>query len=210
MNNENNKRRASACEAKEKMSYQRKQYIISGFAAFLTLGSLTAYILVSIFQGEKTREALKLTERSINLADSNSRIENRAWVGIESEPKSILHLSWEFSVDIKNFGKTPAESLCIGKRFCFSPLIRPSVIMGNPISISPGGTDKIDIPLTGINDSTFAKISDGRIKLYYYGIITYKDISGGIDTTEFMFLCGKPSEMEGAVELKRTGINRMK
>ena len=160
MNFKNSKIKADAHNEKKKLSYQR-------IAIILTFGTLLAYIVVSIFQGIKTRETLKLTERSINLADSNFIIENRAWVGVSQQgfdPNMFVY--------VKNFGKTPAESLCIGHTtlICNTPPInRPQIIMEKPTSLSPSeiGT-RIDFTQKYVREKIVGNC--------YYGIITYTDI----------------------------------
>jgi hypothetical protein len=138
----------------------------------------------------------RFTRQSLELAERNYIIENRAWVGICQE-----NITYGFLVYVKNFGKTPAESLCIGKTAFFSntpPSKRPYVIMDRPTSMSPDEQTKIDFPqLTGENNGKGT---------CYYGIITYTDIYGRRDTTEFMYM----DNVRSTPQLQRIGINRMK
>lgn len=145
--------------------------------------------------GVRDSIALNLTRKSNERAEENFIIENRAWVGV-----SQSNGSGDLEVYIKNFGRTPAESLCIGKTSIFRntpPTIRPNVKMSQPTSLSP------DEPITIRFAQTFV---DGKMGTNCcYGIITYKDIYNRRDTTEFMFMCGG-----FGYEWQRIGINRMK
>jgi hypothetical protein len=204
MNKDNTRRKKSTTDSIKNQGYCRKQFYVSAFAVFLTFGTLAAYIIVSNSQNEKTRKSLELTKRSIDLADSNFVIENRAWVGVEHTSNAPS----ELSVDIRNFGKTPAENLCHGDTalLChMTPTKRPHVIIGKATSISPDGRDNIVIPST-FSDEVFQTINEGKIGICYYGIITYTDIYGRRDTTEFMYMFNSLS----SPQLQRIGINRMK
>lgn len=142
----------------------------------------------SVGQSEKT-------QRSIELAQENFRIENRAWVGLTHPPThkgSIygLMVGQVYSIQIRNFGKTPAESLRYWKSFFFSNQL-PKPKITTPFSeesrtLSPNEQFSIDIGVdSSFDENLLAKI--GRQKrLFLYAIITYKDIYGIIDTTEFV------------------------
>jgi hypothetical protein len=196
MNKDNTRRKKQHADRIKTEGYHRKQYYISIAAVLLTFGSLCAYIVVSLVQNFNTREALKATQRSVNLADSNFTIENRAWVGT-----CQTVVSNGLTVYIKNFGKTPAESLCIGYTTLLRntpPINRPHVNMNKPTSLSPD--EETDISFTQI----LAK--EKIVGNCYYGIVTYTDIYGKRDTTEIMFMHNAPN----SPQLERIGINRMK
>ena len=143
------------------------------------------------------------TRQSIELAESNFIIENRAWVGVQYSQIS----AYDLQVIIKNFGKTPAENVRIGDTafICNKiPSNRPQVMLDKPTAISPDAPKDIFISPKFFNNIVPQNILDGKTGICYYGIVTYTDIYNRIDTTEFMFFS------KSMANLQRIGINRMK
>jgi hypothetical protein len=206
---------------KEKIACNwRKTAEVSQFiVALVSIGTFAVIAFSSYNQSVQTRESLDktdtsnmLTQRSIKLAADNSRIENRAWVGIESPPVTNKHIyisgvfnGYELNVPIKNFGKTPAESLRLGCGVFLYSVQRPQVSFSVPAPMSPNEAFPMSITVHGLSDSTIERINAGKIRAYFYGIITYRDINDGFDTTEFMFLFNSRNPFV----FDRIGINRM-
>jgi hypothetical protein len=71
--------------------------------------------------------------------------------------------------------------------------------------MSPNEAFPMSITVHGLSDSTIERINAGKIRAYFYGIITYRDINDGFDTTEFMFLFNSRNPFV----FDRIGINRM-
>jgi hypothetical protein len=158
---------------------------VTGILAYFTYGLFNE----SVKQSEKT-------ERSIELAQENFRIENRAWVGLTHPPTHKGGIygvmgGQVYSIEIRNFGKTPAESLRYWKSFFFSnQLPRPKITSAfseESRTLSPDEPFSINIRIdSSFSENLLAKIRLNTKSLFLYAIITYKDIYGIVDTTEFV------------------------
>ena len=157
--------------------------IIQGVLALVTIG----LFLVATYEAKEAEKNTKLVEQ-------NFRIENRAWVGLSSLPKTGTDYGMcrgqSFNITIKNFGKTPADSLRHGDTLFFSNgLPKPKIIGISKESrvFSPNESTSFVIPIPkNFSDTLIEKIKRGKTRLFVYSIITYKDIYGIVDTTEFI------------------------
>jgi len=174
----------------------------SFLAIGLTFFSLIAYILVSIDQGNKTRESLKATEQSVGIVKDNFRIENGALLWLKSQP--VISYNPDYSQNIRinlhinNFGKTPAINLHYWCNHSFTSKIDTLRFSDDPIILSPH--EEIGVSggiITEINPKYFRIIPTSRsdefiikIKnsdsLFFYGMVIYQNFSGIIDTMKFM------------------------
>jgi hypothetical protein len=113
----------------------------------------------------------------------------------------------EFFLQFKNFGKTPAESVSFGYRIAFNPIDqnRRGYQYIPPLVISPTQAINKQLRVPFMSDSLYERIIMGKQNVYLCALITYKDIYGRADTTEFSFVYyGR------TYEIMPFGINRMK
>lgn len=166
---------------------------------------ITRNWLIVIFTGSLTYYTFGLyeltvkqsgdAEKTFSLLENNSRIENRAWVGLKSEPQFgqlVKYNDYTISATIVNFGKTPATILCFaidtirfyGKTISPLPEIKKKAI--DNYVIQPKETRTVIL-----NVGTFLyNNSSGFIKPYHfmtYGKVVYRTIYGDIDSFKFHF-----------------------
>jgi hypothetical protein len=191
-------------------------------------GALACYTaLLYTLTGKQAKEASAnsdtanvFTRRSIDLAERNFIIENRAWVCLRNPAKAQANVErenevgFDFTWEIQNFGKTPAESVCIGYNYSIGKTPDPNnrtLILDTPRTLSPGEVHNCTFFQPIKNDSLNARIREQRTRLYFFGMITYKDVYGRIDTTEFTFLFNSPEFFSyRGVDMLPVGINRIK
>jgi len=194
------------------------------YNALGTMGMLFIFILVSTYQSCQTIKSLACTDtsnaytrRSLELAETNYIIENRAWVGLTKPVKAsenateIGGIGFHFDWQIQNFGKTPAESLCIGYNASIGDIPNnPKFIFKPPCMLSPSQPNDCKFFYPIPDESLRQKIRTDRKKIYFLGILTYKDIYGRTDTTQFTFLYNPPFlPTSDGYEMLPVGTNRM-
>jgi hypothetical protein len=178
--------------------------IITGILAWYSYGlySKTAQ------STELMDKSVRITDSTLNFARKNANIENRAWIGLNATPDIMGYLDeGSIQITIKNFGKTPPDSVRTGGNiFTKVSPSRPNIVLNTQNTIPPTGTLTFKIPVR-LDSSTINKIKFYKSRVYVciYGIIVYKDIGGNYDTTEFMY---KYRNFDG--ETVPFGINRMK
>lgn len=190
---------------------------------YATIATFIAFALVSWKQSCQTREALQYadtaninTKRSIDIAEKNARIENRAWIALEMNqpPRTriegsengnlISNVSWT----ITNFGKTPAENMLMGHYTCIGDLPaykNRNIVFEQPYTMSPNEEKSYDCFHIIKSDSIRERIESKRTKFCFYGIIIYNDIYGITDTTDFGFIYAGDN-----APMKSIGTNRIK
>ena len=160
-------------------------------------------------QSQYAKDAAASVRESVKDAQENFRIENRAWVGVDQEPNLPFGSMFDdrLYMSVKNFGKTPAESVCVSiHRFLGkAKFVIPTHTFNAPQVFSPNQTIIYHIDDVLGADSLRMLTLHGDLLVYVYGIITYKDLYGGIDSTKFMFRFTPNEEI-----LPVAGYNRMK
>jgi hypothetical protein len=157
----------------------------------------------------QTTSSVSFADSTLKFIKKNAYIENRAWIG-QVVPIRIYggnvftDNGTTIQVFIKNFGKTPADSLRSGYKFFFLPnKIPPHVLLDSPNILSPTEEREVDSTISISDTDTI--IAKKINNLCFYGIIIYKDFAGGKDTTEFLY---RYSTKIG--RFVPFGINRMK
>ncbi|MFA6457037.1 MAG: hypothetical protein WCW40_09470, partial [Bacteroidota bacterium] len=179
-----------------------RNWLIVIFTAALTFYTAGLYNM-TVKQAGDARDATIAAKKSVELFEQTSRIDNRAWVGLIAQPntnKDDPFISYReilrgggIYVNVKNFGKTPADSLfCYGKLFFSNELPKPKTlkrINSWGKVLSPGESFQIEFPIdTSYSYELIKNVVSGKKNLFIYGVIIYRDIYGFIDTTEFMSL----------------------
>lgn len=157
------------------------------------LALIVAYNLFTETQREvkNSSDALRIADSSLDLTQKNSIIENRAWVGLVREPSRIsgdLDI-WNVRGNIQNFGKTPAESARISLNYFPSgkKLVLRRLMFEPPRVISPSQSIDFNISFESHSEDTTQRVYKNEMVMYMHGFVTYKDVYGGRDTTEFLF-----------------------
>jgi len=139
------------------------------------------------------KKADSIAESALELSKKNFIIENRAWVGLDN-------VTNEDMLRIKNFGKTPAEDIWIGQKQFKSFTNFPTRPRINSIDFKKIGTlsptENRHVEFLGITipqnpadgEYVIEKVRGKNVLYCLYGVIVYRDIYGGRDTTEFSFI----------------------
>ena len=185
---------------------------------FCNLGTLIAFIWVGSCQHIDTKDSIARADSSIAIARQNdslsgehSKIENRAWVGLESEPKinpenATPHFTYFISVTEKNFGKTPAGIIYFGidttsaykKRLNVIPEIN-KMVDTKEYFLQPGETRTMRIDVGFRIRNQFDNSYDMPANRFFmvYGKIVYRTIYAISDSLEFCFVYNpKTAEFE--------------
>jgi hypothetical protein len=182
--------------------------ILTGFG---TLASVVVVYCMTHDQNEISQKALDATNHTMTMTERNYVIENRAWVGFDEPPRlssgNLLSRGCSCVVRVKNFGKTPAESISIGYRVSLKGTTTGHARLQylQPFILSPSQREWRWMPIPDFSDLVYAKLSGGTAVLYLRGIITYRDIYSRSDTTDFSF-----TYRQGAETLVPSGTNRMR
>lgn len=157
------------------------------------------------------------TKRSVDIAERNFTIENRAWVGLETYPNPVPYMKDQSTsryiggtFEIANYGKTPAESLCVGYTMSYGIPFDPAALKFSfepTRMLVPSGNYRVTFEKPIGNENLSGKLNNGQVPLYFYGIVIYKDIYQHVDTTEFTF---KYIGLGGQKPPIPVGINRMR
>jgi hypothetical protein len=156
---------------------------------------------------DANEEAVGLAERNINATQGQSRLDQRAWVGvIDMIPPSFKdgdiavyikegEKNTGFGVNIGNSGKTPARKVKNKQKITtypanakFIPFYPPFNERERSVSVIQPGMKSIlyfpsfDNPLT---KEPINSLRDGENILYLYGEITYEDVFGKKHRTTF-------------------------
>ncbi|MGH2506771.1 MAG: hypothetical protein ACRDHZ_05075 [Ktedonobacteraceae bacterium] len=150
------------------------------------------------------------------------RLEQRAWVGVEHVASTGFtdRTIWTVTVTFVNSGKTPAKNVEVSAAYVVSPvsIAGPSMEevtrlhFGPAQSIAPEGRYSMELgPIVlghpvfrpEIKDSqtllsSYEAIKAGRLFLYYYGILKYKDAFGGHRQTQFCIFLANTKTKDAA------------
>lgn len=150
----------------------------------------------AIMSAKAAKVEAETAQQSLILAKQNFRVENQALIWLEIQPSVISRgdSGSRIFLSMKNFGKTPAESLCYWSTCFFSKNKiprRPQIgrLSQNPIILTAEGTHYFDpdtIAMKYMNDTDPVAFQKSSLNMFIYGIITYKDFTGKVDTSEFM------------------------
>ena len=206
----------------KKESTERKRFIGKMMIDIFTLifAGAVAYFTYNIMrdtgkQAEQTErsvnasinasnKSIALAQRTVEIADSNMRIDNRAWVGFvnirkDDEPLSVNTV---VVVTFQNYGKTPADSCIVEVTYSYEHKMNIRTLpkrniktFPSLIAVSPSQPIFSSVKLSEIIDNLrpihIDSINQGLAFLFVYGIATYKDLFDQHDTTTFCYYYDK-------------------
>jgi len=182
--------------------------------AIAALATLIVFSVSIVVQSCQTRESLAKTDtsnaytrRSLELAEQNYIIENRAWVGLEDFPQIVPTNTVvimdaksgkqrpeeiEIKFGIKNFGKTPADSIYIRDSCIIASTRKDFIFPQIPVDTYKGrwamSPNQVIYCVNPITKKQWSGVFDGNARLFICGIIIYKDIyRKTVDTTSFAY-----------------------
>lgn len=159
---------------------------------------------------ESLEKSLAQGEKALNTTITNSKLDQRAWLGLAKNKVVQFEKTKPVKVDIVaiNSGKTPALKIMVAAKFGWNSSVTQSPneewfknLNFHPQgSVPPQGTfvyhvnadwDKMALP--------YEALKENRQTIYVFGEIRYKDISGGSNTTEFCLYISDPTSMDLAM-----------
>jgi len=152
-------------------------------------------------------EALKVAQRSLDIASRNAERELRAYVApISVTIGEIVEFYYlQFSIEIKNYGQTPAKSvsaqadLKISKERAddpFFPLSQKRALGNIPASSSRTVEFLWPIDFDALEDHVEGKYdAEGYAAVFVFGLIEYVDVFERRQTTAFRFVGRSDSGM---------------
>ena len=159
------------------------------------------------------RESIRQSKAALDTSIQASRLDQRAWVGVDKSYITRMSDPFVSYVDLRNTGKTPAYNLRRASAYMISGHVvdgpAPAFITTlektfkektAKRSLIPGGTTILE---SDDADSYVAKewkaISEGQKFLYIYGRLEYDDVFLAHHTTTFCFYLRNPAEKQYAI-----------
>lgn len=165
---------------------------------------------------------LKQSMAQTELARNNFIADQRAWVGLMGSNHVFLEIAKgspiKASVDIENFGRTPALNEASLNKFANRPVDKPMPTLGGcskrpklaGVTLMPSASANVTIttdtpgsagfPIIIISDADVEGISRGKVQLFLSGCIWYDDVFGNSHRTEYCLQYTPKTKGFGACE----------
>lgn len=175
-----------------------------GYVAFLQWGEMRGTVTQMQEAGKQTDKLLEqvtnqskaardnadAAKKTIEIAQENIRLDQRAWVGIKGgilkgEIKQGQKLS--FVVEFQNTGRTPALDVIATTGYNFIYPTKQRVMSGRSQDLSGGSVASPNFTFTISRDFSEKDVQrlENKEAIFVYGMITYRDIFNNKHTTYF-------------------------
>ena len=146
------------------------------------------------------------TEKAVREATDNFKVDQRAWVGLMGSNHVFVEITKgspvKASVDIANFGRTPALNEASFNKFVNHPIGQPMPTFSGcakrlklpGVTLMPSASANVTITTDRpgsagfpviVSDADIQGINNGKVQLFLSGCIWYDDVFGSPHRTEY-------------------------